>query len=85
MKNAIIAMTNPDDNMILSAALATAVGTLENVEGVLMNDIQFSVLWEKGLILIGIEEVAVRLTQDEALHHAALQRRAALDAGATVM
>ena len=76
---------NADDQMILSAALATAIGTLENVSSMFIDEQPFDVLWEEGYIKIDAGTSSLLLTQSEALHQAARFRQAALDGGATVM
>ena len=75
---------NADDQMVLSAALATAIGTLENVSSTFVDEQPFDILWEEGYLKIETGTSNFMLTQPEALHQAARFRQAALDGGATV-
>ena len=75
---------NADDQMVLSAALATAIGTVENVSSTFVDGQPFDILWEHGLIKIDAGASILQLTQAEALSQAASLRQAALNAGATV-
>lgn len=76
---------NADDQMVLSSALATAVGTLETVSSTFIDEQPFEVYWKQGYIEFESGTLIVRFTQPEALRQAASLRQAALDAGATVL
>ena len=73
---------NADNQMHLSAALAEAVGSLNNISSMFADDHPFEVFWEKDLIKIEVGTSILQLTQPAALHQAAILRQAALDGGA---
>ena len=72
-----------EDQMALSLALATSLGTRKNVSGEFYSDDSlFDILWEQEFIVIKIGSIVLELTQPEALHQAAILLQDAFDGGA---
>ncbi|MCK5682358.1 hypothetical protein KAI46_16275 [bacterium] len=74
-----------EDQMRLSASLAEAIGTLEDVHCEFVDGLGFDVFWDKGIINFELGATTFQMTQPEALEQASLFRKAALEGGATVM
>ena len=72
------------DQILLSTALAAAVGTHDNVSIKFADDCPLDIFWDRGLVNVEAGTSFTILTQSEALHQAAKLYQSALDSGIVI-